>query len=265
MNLRRRLTQESAAQMFTEAVRERALAVLSLQCNHDWRTFKSRFLECDFNQSFFVLDYQAVNEQPLPELWPGQCVGVSFRSRNRKVLFATVVEARGHYMLEGNGSVAAIRYRWPQAITELQRRAYYRTPVPEGMVLVATLWRGGLAKRADVQVGASSLVAGTLANISCGGALVRLNQPAAIDWTEGELLGLEVQLGDHKSPALLDAYFRGLRQDEANQSGAALQFIGLELSVEGRLVLQRLANVVQKFHRQAITAGAHLWQRPTQE
>jgi c-di-GMP-binding flagellar brake protein YcgR len=264
MNLRRRLTQESAAQVFGEAVRERALAVLSLRCAQDWRMFKSRFLECDMNQSFFVLDYQAVNEQALPELWPGQCVGVSFRSRNRKVLFATVVEARGHYMLE-NGSVPAVRYRWPQAITELQRRAYYRTPVPEGMVLLATLWRGGLAGRAAVQAGSSQLVSGTLANISCGGALVRLNQPVAIDWSEGELLGLEMQLGDHKRPVLLDAYFRGLRQDEANQSGAALQFIGLELSVDGRLVLQRLANVVQNFHRRAITAGAHLWERPAQE
>jgi hypothetical protein len=33
-------------------------------------------------------------------------------------MFATVVEARGHYMLE-SGSVPAVRYRWPQAITEL--------------------------------------------------------------------------------------------------------------------------------------------------
>jgi c-di-GMP-binding flagellar brake protein YcgR len=264
MNLRRRLTQELAVQVFGDAVRERALAVLSVQCGQDWRMFKSRFLECDAQQSFFVLDYQLVNEQPLPELWPGQCVGVSFRSRNRKVLFATVVEARGHYMLDG-GTVPAVRYRWPQAITELQRRAYYRTPVPEGLVLLATLWRGGLAARTAVQTGASELVSGMLANVSCGGALVRLNQPAAIDWGEGELLGVEMQLGDHKSPALVDAYFRGLREDEANQPGAALQFIGLELSVDSRLVLQRLADVVQKLHRRALTAGAHLWQRPMRE
>jgi c-di-GMP-binding flagellar brake protein YcgR len=258
MNLRRRLTQESAAQVFGDAVRERALAVLSVQCGSDWRMFKSRFLESDSNQAFFVLDYQPVNEQPLPELWPGQCVGISFRSRNRKVMFATVVEARGHYMLE-SGSVPAVRYRWPQAITELQRRAYYRTPVPAGIVLAATMWRGGLAARTAVQSG-SQLLSGTLANISCGGALVRLNQPAAIDWVEGELLGLEVQLGDRQGPAQLDSYFRGLRHDEASHSGVALQFIGLELNVEGRLVMERLANVVQKFHRQAITAGARLWQ-----
>ncbi len=265
MNLRRRLTQESAAEMFGEAVRERALAVLSLQSEDQWRMFKSRFLECDPSQSFFVLDYQAVNDQPLPELWPGQCVGVSFRHRNRKVLFATVVEARGHYMLENSTSVPAVRYRWPQAITELQRRAYYRTPVPESVNLAVTLWRGGLAGRTAAQSGGAALLAGSLANISCGGALVRLNQPAAIDWAEGELLGIEMQLGDHKPPAPLDGYFRGLRQDEAGQSGAALQFIGLELSVDGRLVLQRLANVVQRFHRLAITAGAHLWQRPQEE
>ncbi len=43
MNLRRRLTQNPAAQVFGDAVRERALAVLSVQCGSDWRMFKSRF------------------------------------------------------------------------------------------------------------------------------------------------------------------------------------------------------------------------------
>ncbi len=265
MTPRRRITHEGAAEIFEEAVRERALAVLSVHAADEWHTFKSRFLECDPAHAFFVLDYQALDGDSLPEIWPGQCVGVSFRHRNRKVLFATVVEARGHFMVEEQRSIPALRYRWPDSITELQRRAYYRTPVPETMTLLAALWTGGLSGRPRAQAQPLQVVTGSLANLSCGGALVRLAQPCTQEWSENETLGVELQLGDGRPPALLDAYFRGLRHDPLAQSCVALQFIGLEMSVDGRLVLQRLAAAVQRLHRLGSSSGLRNWNsRPEQ-
>lgn len=259
MKPRRVLAPRNAAETFDQAVRERALAVLTLHHNNDWHTFKSRFLERDHSGRFFVLDYQAVNGEDLPPVAPGQYVGVSFRQRSRKILFATVVEAKGHYVLDDRTSVPAIRYRWPASMTELQRRAYFRTPVPEGMALLVSLWSGGVAARAEAQATALRVVTGDLVDVSCGGALVHLHQPNPPEWAEHRTLGLELQLPDGRPPILVDGRFRGARQAPAGVPSVAVQFIALELTVEGRVALQRLASSVQCLHRLGIASGRRDW------
>ena len=262
MRPRRLTSQQSTAALFDEAVRERAIAVLTLQNHDEWHSFKARFLERDPNQRFFVLDCPVGKPDPPPDLQPGQCVGVSFRHRSRKILFATVAEARGHYLFDDQTSIPAIRYRWPESVTELQRRAYYRTPVPESVTLPVTLWPGGVSARNAAQRDTGRTVAGALVDVSCGGALVRLSELSSSPWPEEETLGVEMQLGDERPPILLNARFRGSRPDQLGQLSLALQFIGLELSVDGRLILQRLANCVQRFHRLSIGSGARDWNRP---
>ena len=261
MRPRRALSQQDTTTVFDEAVRERALAMLTLQAGDDWQSFKSRFLERDSNHQFFVLDYQAVNAAPLPHLAPGQCVGISFRSRSRKILFATAVQAKGHFLLDDRTSIPAVRYCWPDNLTELQRRSYYRTPIPAGMSLLATMWPGGTTARNAAQASTMQLVTGSLADISCGGALVLLNDLGAPSWPEEVTLGVELQLDDSKPPLRLDARYRGVRHAETGQLSAALQFIGLELSVDGRLVLEQLADCVQRLHRLNIASGASNWNR----
>lgn len=263
MKPRRLLEPRDATEIFDRAVSERALAVLTLQEGQEWSTFKSRFLERDRNGHFFVLDYDAGSNEALPPLAPGQYVGISFRQRNRKILFATVVEAKGHFVLEDQSSIAAIRYRWPDSMTELQRRAYYRTPVPNEMSLGTRVWVGGAASR-EVAEQESRIFGGELGDLSCGGALVRSGQAPVDQWGDDELLGVEVQLPDGRPPVILEARYRGTRPDDNGKPGLAVQFIGLELSPDGRLVLQRLAGCVQRLHRLGIASGRPGWRsKPT--
>ncbi len=259
MKPRRILAPRDAAEIFDYAVQERALAVLTLQEEGAWHTFKSRFLERDPSAHFFVLDYQPVEGESLPPLAPGQYVGVTFRQKSRKVLFATVVEAKGHFVLDDRTTVPAVRYRWPDSMTELQRRSYYRTPVPEGTTLLVSLWPGGITARANAQASTLQVATGDLADLSAGGALVRLHQAAPPPWLDGEVLGAQMQLPDGRPPVLLDARFRGSRPDGSGTPSAALQFVGLEMTVDGRLLLQRLAGSVQRLHRQSMVAGPHGW------
>ncbi len=249
MKPRRLLAARDTAQIFDLAVQERALAVLTFQQGNDWLTFKSRFLERDHKGRFFVLDYQAPTNETLPDVSPGQYLGISFRQKNRKILFSTVVEARGHFCLDDQTTIPAVRYRWPNSMTELQRRAYYRTPVPDGMNLVVSLWKGGVTARVAAQSDACQVITGSLADVSCGGAMVRLHTVSPPEWVDDELLGLELQLPDGRTPIQLDARYRGTRHDEGEDLGTAVQFIGLEVTVDGRVVLQRLASAVQKLHR----------------
>lgn len=266
MRPRRLLACQDASEIFDQAVSESALAVLSLQDGDQWLTFKSRFLERDPNRRFIVLDYQAPGGEPLPPLIPGQYVGIGFRQRSRKILFASVVEAKGHYIIDEQNSVPAVRYRWPSNLTELQRRAYYRTPVPEGQHVRALLWPGGVAARTSGR-SAPVVLHGELVNISCGGALVHLDQkPAGPAFHEDQTLGLELHLPDGRPPVLVDGCYRGARSGhaedgetghrpaETGSGDVAVQFVGLELSVDGRVTLQRLSNCVQRFHRQGLAS-----------
>ncbi len=255
MRSRRMIPTTDAADIFDQAVMDRALAVLTVQDGDQWRTFKARFLERDANRNFFVLDHVSMNGSQLPEMSPGRYVGVSLRHRSRKVLFATSVEAKGQYVVDDQSTIAAVRYRWPESLTELQRRAYFRTPVPDNQILLATLWPNGVRRRQE----ANPVVTGQLLDISCGGAFVRLNQATLPNWTEDQTLGAEIHIGDGRPPILCDVRFRGTRAENDGQLGAAIQFIGLEMSPDGRLVLQRLAAAVQRFHRLVIATGSKEW------
>lgn len=249
MKPRRIVTSEETALILDDAVGQNALAVLSIHEHGQWKMFKSRFLERDCNRRFVVLDYQETHGTKPPELIPGQYVGLSFRYKSRKVMFASVVEAKGRYLINGGNSVPAVRYRWPETMTEMQRRAYYRTPVPSDVRLLANLWSGGVAARQSAQNAALSVVTGEALDMSCGGTLIKLNQLEAPNWTDNETLGVELHVPDGLPPMLLDAYYRGTRHDPANHLCAAVQFVGLELSLDSRGVLQRLTRLVQKFHR----------------
>jgi len=249
MRPRRILTTEESTFILDEAVRQSALAVLSVHQDGTWQTFKSRFLERDPSRRFVVLDHQETHGTRPSALMCGQYVGLSFRHKSRKVMFATVVEARGRYVVNGKTSVSAIRYRWPESMTELQRRAYYRTPVPSDIRLLANIWPGGVAARTPAQSAALNVVSGEASDLSCGGTLVRLSQVESPAWTDNQTLGVELHLPDGQPPLLVDAYYRGTRHDPGSHLCTAVQFVGLELALEGRNVLQRLARCVQKFHR----------------
>lgn len=256
MRPRRILTREETVEILEQAAAENALCVLTTHDGAQWHTFKSRMLERDPGRKFVVLDYRETHGKTPPPVAPGQYVGISFRSRNRKVMFASVVEARGRYHIEGQESVPAVRYRWPETLTELQRRAYYRTPVPPQAAFAVSLWAGGVIARAQAQSEPLASFSGRAADLSCGGMFVRLSGARTPDWHIDQTLGAELHVPDGRAPVLLDAYFRGIRCESDGRLGVAIQFVGLELSDEGRAVLQRIAHCVQKMHRITGSNGA---------
>jgi c-di-GMP-binding flagellar brake protein YcgR len=247
---------QDAATMFTEAARTRALAVLTVQNDGRMDTYKCRFLEAHPGRGFFVLDYPGPGETAMPELAPGQFVGISFRHKSRKVLFATVVEAKGKYVVDSETSIAAVRYRWPQSLTELQRRAYVRTPIPGDTRICATLWHGGAGGKAAAD-DSSDVMRGRLLDLSCGGALIRLSttNPTPL---ENATLGMELELPDGRPPATTDVQYRGARYDESGAMCVAVQFVGLEMTLDGRVLLQRIAGSVQRWNRAGAPLGAPL-------
>lgn len=260
MRPRRILAPDETREILDAAVDENAIAVVSVQVEQAWKTFKSRFLERDPARRFFVLDHQGLHGTTPAPLLVGQYVGVSFRNRSRKVLFATVVEAKGRYLMGGGESIPAVRYRWPETMTELQRRAYFRTPIPAGVCLLVSVWPGGVAARASAQSEPLNVVTGEALDLSCGGTLIRLNQLTPPAWAEDQTLGVELNLPDGRSPVLLNGHYRGGRHEPDGGTCIAVQFVGLELSPEGRAALTRMARCVQKFHRHMLASESRTGQ-----
>lgn len=258
MRARRERATPETAELFDQAVRERALAVVTLQDGPEWITFKSHFLERDNNRRFFVLDHQSEDGRSIPPVAAGHYIGISFRQRSRKVMFATVVEAKGHFMVDANTRIPAVRYRWPENVTELQRRSYYRTEIPAGTTILASAWVGGLAARTSAQNSPLALIHGQLSDLSCGGARILLSGGTP-DWVEGQTLGIEIQLNDGQPPARVNAHFRGARPDEQGRAGMAVQFVGLEVLPDGGPTIKRIAQLVQRLHRLGIASGHTDW------
>lgn len=243
---------EETAALIDGAVQSHALAVLSTQTPEGWITFKSRFLERDPRQKFFVLDYQETHGCMPPGLSPGQYLGVSFRHKSRKLLCSTVVEAKGRFVTSTGESVAAVRYRWPGSLTEMQRRAYYRTPVPSSTTLLAAVWPGGAIARDSAQSLPLKATTCEALDLSCGGTLLRVNGVAPPSFALDETVGVELRLPDGRPPLMVNAHYRGTRHDERGHACLAIQFVGLELEPENRSILQRLARCIQKFSRQSL-------------
>ena len=93
MKPRRILTGEETSTILDEAVRQSALAVLTVHQEEGWQMFKSRFLERDPRRRFIVLDYQPTHGTEPTPLASGQYVGLSFRYKSRKVMFAKYAAA----------------------------------------------------------------------------------------------------------------------------------------------------------------------------
>lgn len=254
MRPRRILTIEETTRIIDHAVRERALCVLSVQNDWGWHTFKSHMLERSSDRKWIVLDYQKTHGCEPPPLVPGQYLSVSFRHKSRKVMFVTVVEALGQFRT-GSRSIPAVRYRWPETLMELQRRAYHRTPIPNEMELPVRLWAGGAARHLPDD----AVLSGQALDLSCGGMLVQLDEAAEPQWSENQTLGVELSLPDGAPPLLVDAHFRGLRPGRNGGTSVAVQFVGLEMAPEGRGALHRLANCLRQLHRQQMGEARLGW------
>lgn len=249
MRPRQIMSQQELSSLFDKAVSEQALAIVCVRIDDEWHTFKSRFLERDPGCRFIVLDCQETHGTTPPNLLPGQYVGLSFRHKSRKLMFASVIEARGKYVVDQSNSIAAIRYRWPEHVTEMQRRAYYRTEIPPDTCIRVSMWPGCVESRTERHADSADAVNGEAVDLSCGGTLVSLGQRSAPDWREHQTIGLEIKLPDGRPGMLVDAQYRGIRHDDDGNLCVAVQFVGLEVSASGRSMLQRLSRCVQKFHR----------------
>jgi len=249
-----------------EAVRKQSPAVITVPVINRWVTLKSAFVAADPDAGLISLARPLPDDgQPQPSLKPGQSISISFRRGHRKCICVTAV-VRG----TGTEQEGRLQIQWPDEILAVQRRAYFRAPVPEDMEVPVRLWRGGRTKRRLAAIGKWPSVTGHLADISAGG--MRLDVPASEDpqLQVGEPVAVEFAPLPQVGQLCLDANFRHCLPQPNGWVGLGLQFVGLEGSPAGRQILLVLGQVSAEYLRRKHGAppdrhrpGRKAWRPPT--
>jgi len=190
----------------------------------------------------------------------GQTVGVSFKygygqDYDRFIFDTRVVQVE---KTQDSEMLGVIRLLIPEQIEVIQRRNFARVPVPKGMNVDVELWQkesvnksidpvlngqgGNLS--ADVCQG----YIGTLIDISAGGLQVAIDYAQGPVLEEGRCMGLKFAPLPDETPLVFNAYIRSVLPSASGKSVCiGLEMVGLEASPEGRLILQRLCNVVEQY------------------
>jgi hypothetical protein len=183
-----------------------------------------------------------------------QPVGISFKLGYNKFIFETVVTS-----LEPSASpdgAGRLILAVPDKMERIQRRNFFRVPVPPGLNIRVLFWYRGYTEEAG-QAPAENYWQAKLLDLSAGGMQILVSQEKKTSFVVGHLLGLQFTPMPYEKPILLEGQVRHIAPT-ADQRDVALglQIIGLEASVEGREKLRRLCGIVEQYHQMNQTAGA---------
>jgi len=226
--------------LLEDMVRKHAALTLTSKMDDIWRVYKSHFLSIRANQ--------LVLSQPTPDVAEchmepaaGQQVAVGCKKGYNKYLFVTRVIKLDRYEFDSGESVPTITVYAPDHMEKIQRRAYERASIPQEHSIAVRFWRSDQADAAWT---------GRLANLSAGGLAVLMPQEDAAPLDQNEQLLLRFAPLPTQQPLCFEVRFR--RSDpepDSSDSLLAFQFMGLEMSEEGRRALRQISRAVGVFRR----------------
>lgn len=233
-----------------EAVQRSEIAVLTMPTNGGWCVCKTRFLPAMKAPDRVAVLYPTPEspDRPIPDVRAGQIIGVSFRRSHRKCVFTGVVVERDPCSVVHGSSVDVLSLQRPERIQELQRRAYYRAPVPPNLTIAV---RVRPARTDDTR---TPLWTARLADLSAGGMRVLVDTDAAPKFSDDDPVVVEFQPDPGGGLLTIDAIVRHGEPERNGSTAVGLQFVGLEATDAGRATLRRLARSVLRLRR--LSGGA---------
>ncbi len=176
-----------------------------------------------------------------------QPVGMSFQIDFVKYIFESVII--GVESKVTLGEKGRVLLELPDKIQKIQRRAYQRQPIPKELNVKVLFWHRGYLDTVRINP-VDHYWQGQLADLSAGGLRVLIEMDKKDRFTIGQVVGLQFTPMYYQKPILAEGHLRYLTEDEDNQIlSLGIEFLGLEVSVEGRQILQRLLDTVQEYER----------------
>ena len=227
-----------------EAAGRHSVVALSCQLEEGWASFRSRVLAVDAASDQVILDYPESGTLEAPGFTGGETLGVSFRRAQMRCMFAALVVGTAEEKLPGARSHRILKIAMPEEIFQMQRRVFYRAPVPEEESIEVHMRP---ARPGSEPENAPRCYCGTLLDLSAGGLSVAVAEGLQPRWPVET--PVEVRLWPELNEPLLTLVGR-LRHCQINAEGqfhVGLQVSGLETSPEGRAILQRLLRLCKEF------------------
>lgn len=237
-------------EVLLEAADKNSIASMARRLETGWITYKSRFLQVDSSGAYMILERPDPSPGQAPPEWvPGEMVGVSFRRGHKKYLFSGEVLSLLSAEMGSVTDVPALKITWPEVVQEMQRRLYFRANVPSGRRIDVRIWDGINIAAAPAELNGRPHHAGQLLDVSAGGCRVIMDGARNPHLESGDTVIVQFQPDPRTAPIRLDAMFRHVQELPLGKVALGLQFVGLEMSPNGRKTLQDLSRVVSAFLR----------------
>ncbi len=210
-----------------------------------WQTVRVRILKCA-EQTVIVEafpDGQTISQN----IRINQPVGLSFRMDFSKCVFESTVVGLDTSVLEGQ--IGKVLLELPRRVEKISRRAYQRQPVPKDVSVKVLFWHRGFLEKVGT-VPTDCYWQGHLRDLSAGGLRIVVGLEKKDCFSIGQVFGIQFTPMFYQKPILAEGQLRHLQEDKENHTLClGVEFLGLEISVEGRAMLQRLLETVEEYRR----------------
>lgn len=236
---------DALVNLLSLAAFHRRTGVLTFLASSRWHAVRANILKC--SDQTIVVEVISGGQSVSKNMRINQPVGLCFRMDYSKYICESTIVGLDSAVLEGqNGKVLLER---PHRIEKIPRRAYQRQPVPKDLNIKVLFWhRGFLDKVGTVQ--ADCYWQGQLADLSAGGLRMIAGLEKRDCFSIGQVFGIQFTPLYYQKPILAEGQLQHLRENkETGTLWMGIEFLGLETSVEGRAILQRLLETVEEYRR----------------
>jgi len=223
--------------------------VITINLRNTWCNLKSRALGIRGSHLLMEIPHREDGVPP-HEFVPAERIGVSFKLKHHKHIFAATVVGQERVEMEDGLEIPVLAIVMPTRMQRLQRRAYVRADVPANRVVRASFWLGGCDSEPAGATPEHPVFYGVVRNISAGGFQLETDAAYAENLEPGETVGMRLVFGTGGETIYADAQFRHA-ETTANKALMGFQFLGLTETPEGRVVLQVISAKVAEFQRAA--------------
>lgn len=212
-------------------------------CNGKWTQNTIKLL--NLSEKELICEVSESNKHHLERLQINQPVGISLHLEHNKYIFDTTVTA-----INMEGPVGTLRLDIPEQLEKMPRRAYERQPVPADIHVNVLFWHRGYADM-SLPTPKENYWQGRLTNLSAGGAQVAIELAQQENFQKNQLIGLQFTPMYYQKPVLVEGQVIHI-QPSASESilYLGIEFLGLEVTTEGRDTLHRLMDIVEEYAKQ---------------
>jgi c-di-GMP-binding flagellar brake protein YcgR len=248
------LTNQQIDEVLYAAAERQVPATITVHEAAGWASYHTRLLEIRQGHILLEAPSPEIGEQSR-EFRPADKIGVSFKLKHHKYVFAGTVAETSQDKLD-DGSVRGVLHLCsPTRMQRMQRRAFERSDVPANRIVRASFWLGGRESEPAGTTPDQPVWSGRVVNISAGGFQLTSEHSLGDAVSPGDTIGVRISFGIGEEAVYADAQFRHCLE-EGGKFHLGFQFVGLGLTPEGREALQVIGSKANQFQRELSNSQA---------